>query len=66
MPATHIFKFFTKIAKLFKNELWVSRFELISNSWYFDVSDTYRDLDLKIYNTIPDFKKVIDWYDNNS
>ena len=58
------FELFLKIAKLFKNELWISRLELISNSWYFDVSAIYEDLGIKSYNTIPDFGVVVDWYVN--
>ncbi|MDD4155775.1 MAG: NAD(P)-dependent oxidoreductase [Candidatus Cloacimonetes bacterium] len=57
-----VFVLFTKLAKFFKNELWTSRFELISNSWYYDVKQTYVDLKLKQYKTIPEFKVVVDWY----
>ena len=57
-----VFIFFTKLAKLFKNELWTSRFELISNSWYFDVKPAFDDLGLKSTKTIPEFKTVVDWY----
>lgn len=50
------------IAKSFKNELWTARFQLISRSWYYDVSDAYADLGLKNHKTIPDIKSIIDWY----
>jgi nucleoside-diphosphate-sugar epimerase len=52
------------IARFFKNELWVSRFELISKNWFYDVSDSYKDLHLESKNTIPEFSLVIDWYKN--
>jgi len=51
-----------RISLFFKSELWVSRFELISKSWYYDVEATYRDLNLKKVTTVPGFKKSIDWY----
>ena len=50
------FKVFTGVAKLVKNELWTSRFELISNDWYYDVEDTYRDFELREYRSIPEFE----------
>jgi nucleoside-diphosphate-sugar epimerase len=56
------FSLFTKIARMLKNELWVSRFELISNSWYFDVDLVYEDLSMEGSNTIPEFDSVINWY----
>jgi len=56
------FNFFIKIAKLLKNELWTSRFELISNSWYYDVDQVYLKYDLQDYRTIPNFESVIEWY----
>ncbi len=51
-----------KISRFFKNELWISRFELISKSWYYDVNQTYEDLSLKKTKTIPGFKQSIEWY----
>lgn len=51
-----------KISRFFKNELWVSRFELISKNWFYDVSESNEDLHLKHFTTIPSFKTVIDWY----
>ena len=57
-----LFNGFTKIARLMKNELWISRFELISNDWHFNVEDTYKDFKLKEYKTIPEFKIVVEWF----
>jgi nucleoside-diphosphate-sugar epimerase len=54
-----VFKLFTKLAKLIKSEKWALRFELLSNSWYFDVERTYTDFKLREYKTIPDFEVVI-------
>ncbi len=51
-----------RAAKLIRNELWLSRFELISDNWFYDVSDTYRDFRLKPASAIPDMKNVIEWY----
>ncbi len=51
-----------RIAKFLKNELWISRFQLISRSWYYDVSKSIKELDLNSSNTIPAFKMVIEWY----
>lgn len=51
-----------RIARLLKNELWVSRFELISKSWFYDVS-LYHNLmeqaKIKPVFTIPAFKVTI-------
>ncbi len=51
-----------KIAKFLKSELWVSRFQLISKSWYYDISKSIQELDLNSSQTIPAFKTVIEWY----
>ena len=51
-----VFKFILKIAKLLRNELWISRIELISNSWYFEVDDVYNEFAIKSYKTIPDIR----------
>ncbi|MCL2063974.1 MAG: NAD-dependent epimerase/dehydratase family protein [Candidatus Cloacimonetes bacterium] len=56
------FDFSVKMAKLFKDELWTSRLELISKSWYYDVNSIYEELNIETYNTIPDFGNVVDWY----
>ena len=55
------FQTFTGVSKLIKSELWTSRFELISNDWYFDVEATYRDFELREYKTIPEFEVVVEW-----
>jgi len=47
------------IARKLKNELWTSRFELISRSWFYQVHDAYADLDLPNHFTIPDFRIMI-------
>ena len=51
-----------KTAKFFKNELFVSRFELISKSWFYDVEATYQDIPLQPINTLENFDEVINWY----
>ena len=53
-----------KIAKFFKSELWIARFQLISRHWYYDVKNSYTDLSLKETDTIPNFMIVTDWYKN--
>jgi len=50
------------IARVLKNELWTARFELISKSWYFEVENSYQELGLKNFDTIPEFKIITDWY----
>ncbi|MBS3741198.1 MAG: NAD(P)-dependent oxidoreductase [Candidatus Cloacimonetes bacterium] len=58
-----IFNFFDFIfSNILKNELWKARIELISKSWYYDVTPAEQDLRFKAGNTIPDFNYVIDWY----
>ena len=52
-----IFKILINLFKLVKNELWVSRLELISNSWHFDVNDVYKDFNINNRSTIPHIKK---------
>ncbi len=51
-----------KIARFFHNELWIARFELISKSWYYDITDARKDLAVKPPSTIPAIKKLIGWY----
>jgi nucleoside-diphosphate-sugar epimerase len=51
-----------KIAKSLKNELFVSRFELISQSWYYDVERAYQDIPLDDIETLENFDDVINWY----
>lgn len=47
------------IARLLKSDLWTSRFELISHSWFYQVHDAYADLALPAHFTIPDFRIII-------
>jgi nucleoside-diphosphate-sugar epimerase len=56
------FRIGEKIAQFLKNELWVSRFQLISRSWYYDISRSVKELDLNSSLTIPAFKTVVEWY----
>lgn len=53
-----------KISSILHNELWISRFQLISKSWMFEVTDIYHDLNLAPVNTIPTFESVIKWFMN--
>lgn len=64
VPA-QLFSLGRDIAKILKNELFVSRFELISQSWYYDVDPTYADIPLDNIKTIDNFDEVIDWYLGN-
>jgi len=45
--------------KLIKNELWVSRIQLISKSWFYDVKETYELMNLTPIYTIPAIKLII-------
>lgn len=47
------------LAKLLKNELWLSRFQLISRSWFYYVADTYELMGLPETFTIPGMKITI-------
>ena len=54
-----------KLARLVKNELWISRFELISKSWFYDVSAYYDIMEKEGYKshfTIPEFEITIKDY----
>lgn len=60
-----IFAWGEAIARFLKNELWISRFELISKSWFYDVSPYYQIMEkegLNPYYTIPEFKITIEDY----
>ena len=61
VPAT-LFSLGRKLAKLLNSELFVSRFELISQSWYYDVDTTYGDIPLENIETLENFDEVINWY----
>jgi nucleoside-diphosphate-sugar epimerase len=59
------FGFGEKLARLARNELFISRFELISKSWFYDVQSYYKiieDMELKPHYTIPDIQITIDDY----
>lgn len=56
------FDLVTALFRMIKNDLWVSRLELISQSWYYDTQKSITDLALKPVQTIPAFKMVVDWY----
>ena len=56
------FRWGEALAKLLKNELWVSRFQLISRSWFYYVADTYQMMGLPETFTIPAFQVTIDDY----
>ena len=53
-----VFKLLIWGARKIKSELWTARLQLISQSWYYDVKDTYHHFDLEESNTIPCFEKV--------
>lgn len=49
-------------ANKLKNELWVSRFQLISRSWIYDVRETYQIMQLTERYTIPGIQETIKDY----
>ncbi len=57
-----LFSFARFISKLMKSEIFVSRFELISQSWYYDISNSYNDISLESGDSLKDFEEVINWY----
>jgi len=56
------FHLLIKLAILLKLDLWVARLQLISQSWYYDVHDTYQHFQIEPSTTIPAFNSVIQWY----
>ncbi|MDP2173726.1 MAG: NAD-dependent epimerase/dehydratase family protein [Candidatus Cloacimonadaceae bacterium] len=50
------------ITRVIKNELWVSRFQLISRSWFYYVRDAYELMGLEETFTIPGIQICIDDY----
>ena len=57
-----------KLSRRMKNELFVSRFELISKSWFYDVQQYYASMEtlgIKPHYTIPDIRITIDDYRRN-
>lgn len=57
---TRYFRLGEDIARLLKNELWTSRFELISRSWFYEVGSAFELMDLPMIFTIPGIQNVID------
>lgn len=56
------------LARLMKNELFISRFELISKSWFYDVQEYHRMMqeeEIPAHFTIPGIQIVIDYYKGN-
>ena len=56
------FKIGKKFSQLLKNEVWKTRFELISEDWYYDSKTAENDLQITPKETIPNFEYVINWY----
>ena len=54
------FRWGEALARTLKNELWQSRFQLISRSWFYYVADTYQLMDLPETFTIPGLQITID------
>lgn len=57
-----IFSFLERVFTLLKNELWISRIQLISKTWFYDVSKAYELMNIPEHYTIPDFKMIVDAY----
>lgn len=54
-----------RVARVLKNELFISRFELISKSWFYDVQDFHSQMEqsrIKAHFSIPDIQITIDDY----
>lgn len=51
-----------KIATLLRSELWISRFQLISRSWFYDVRPFYTLMGLQEHYTIPEIQSCINYY----
>ena len=56
------FNLFIKLSEIIKNDNLKMRFQLISQSWYYDVSKSFIKLSLKSVETISEFKIIINWY----
>ncbi len=59
---TFLFRIGESVSRMLKNELFVSRFELISRSWYYQVENTYESLDIEQVDSLDKFDSVINWY----
>lgn len=57
-----VFDLALSIFKWIRNELWISRVELISRSWFYEVSDLYSIMNIRPSYTIPGFEIVIKDY----
>ncbi len=53
------FKLFEFVFRLMMSELWISRIELISKSWFYEVKDFYTLTGIKPSYTIPEFETII-------
>ncbi len=51
-----------RIALLFKSDLWLARFRLISCSWFYDVERTFQVFNVKHAKTLVGIKSVIEFY----
>ncbi len=60
----NLFRLGETISNTIHSDLWQSRFQLLSNSWYYEVKESIATLKLPIIKTIPSFNKVIYWYQN--
>jgi nucleoside-diphosphate-sugar epimerase len=59
------FAFGERISRMLKHELFISRFELISKSWFYDVRNYYKAMDkqgIKPHFTIPEIQITIEDY----
>lgn len=56
----NLFALGESIARKLKNELWTSRFQLISHSWFYYVDNTYELMNLPPTFTIPDIRIIIE------
>lgn len=54
-----LFTISEKLFRLLKDELWISRIELISKSWFYDVNDLYRITNIRPRYTIPEIELVV-------
>ncbi len=63
--SAHLFSVGKKIAQMLKSEIYVSRFELISQSWFYDITKSYQDIPLEDTETLENFDEVITWYLGN-
>ncbi len=56
------FRLGERIAMFMKNDLWLARFRLISQSWFYDVEKTYEVFNVRHVRTLAGFKSVLDFY----